>query len=192
MGGGPLVRVLITSTRTRKRRRKIGCWTPLPESSSLRSSSSRGKNSPITSPVFCCRTGIEQVYDEEVDGAGDIKELAAALACLVVAPVSGEIEELLALRDRLDAKISEALRRFDAGVAGPRTARCRSHRGWAHMAGGREKRRPARRSPLRVFCFCRLQPLLGQKGSFLRPRSARWSQMSRPSMRAFTPPTRTS
>ena len=57
------------------------------------------------------------MYDEEVDGAADIKELAAALACLVVAPVGGEIEELLALRDRLDAKISEALRGFDAGGA---------------------------------------------------------------------------
>jgi hypothetical protein len=50
-----------------------------------------------------------------VDGAGDIKELAAALASLAVAPLAGEIEQLLALRDRLDAKISEALRAFDAG-----------------------------------------------------------------------------
>jgi hypothetical protein len=55
------------------------------------------------------------VYDEEVDGAGSIEELAAALACLAVAPLACEIEELLALRDRLDAKISEALRGFDAG-----------------------------------------------------------------------------
>jgi hypothetical protein len=57
------------------------------------------------------------VYDNEVDGATDIKELAAAFACLVAAPVAGEIEELLALRDRLDARISEALRAFDAGGA---------------------------------------------------------------------------
>ena len=54
------------------------------------------------------------MYDEEVGGAANIKELAAALACLPVAPVAGDMEELLALRDRLDAKISEALRAFDA------------------------------------------------------------------------------
>jgi hypothetical protein len=54
------------------------------------------------------------VYDEEVGGVGSIKELAAALGCLPVAPVAGDIEELLALRDRLDAKISDALRAFDA------------------------------------------------------------------------------
>lgn len=64
--------------------------------------------------MFCCRIGIEQMYDEEVGAAGNIKELAAALGCLQVAPVAGDIEELLALRDRLDAKISEALRAFDA------------------------------------------------------------------------------
>ena len=46
--------------------------------------------------------------------AGNIRELVAALGCLQVAPVAGDIEELLALRDRLDAKISEALRVFDA------------------------------------------------------------------------------
>ncbi|HUC14810.1 MAG TPA: hypothetical protein VMS00_10195, partial [Acidimicrobiales bacterium] len=54
------------------------------------------------------------MYDEEVGGVGSIKELAAALGCLPVAPVAGDIEELLALRDRLDAKISDALRAFDA------------------------------------------------------------------------------
>jgi hypothetical protein len=54
------------------------------------------------------------MYDREVGAAGNIKELAAALDCLPVAPVAGEIEELLALRDRLDAKISETLRVFDA------------------------------------------------------------------------------
>jgi hypothetical protein len=54
------------------------------------------------------------MYDREVGAAGNIKELAAALGCLQVAPVAGDIEELLALRDRLDAKISEALRAFDA------------------------------------------------------------------------------
>ncbi len=70
----------------------------------------RGKSSP----VFCCRIGIEHMYDREVGAAGNIKELAAALACLPVAPVAGQIEELLALRDRLDAKISEVLRAFDA------------------------------------------------------------------------------
>jgi Domain of unknown function (DUF222) len=64
--------------------------------------------------MFCCRIGIEQVYDREVGAGGSIKELADALACLTVAPVAGEIEELLALRDRLDAKISEVLRAFDA------------------------------------------------------------------------------
>jgi len=53
------------------------------------------------------------MYDREVGAPGSIKELAAALACLPVAPVAGDIEELLALRDRLDAKISEALRVFD-------------------------------------------------------------------------------
>jgi hypothetical protein len=58
--------------------------------------------------------GIEQVYDEPMGAAGSIKELAAALACLQVAPVAGEIEELLALRDRLDARISEVLRAFDS------------------------------------------------------------------------------
>lgn len=54
------------------------------------------------------------MYDREVDGAGSIKELAAAIACLQVAPVAGDIEELLALRDRLDAKLSEVLGVFEA------------------------------------------------------------------------------
>jgi hypothetical protein len=54
------------------------------------------------------------MYDEEVGGAGGIKELAAAIACLQVAPVAGDIEELLALRDRLDAKLSEALGVFES------------------------------------------------------------------------------
>ena len=54
------------------------------------------------------------MYDRDMGAAGNIKELAAALACLQVAPVAGHIEELLALRDRLDAKISEGLRAFDA------------------------------------------------------------------------------
>jgi hypothetical protein len=70
----------------------------------------RGKSSP----VFCCRIGIEQVYDRYMGAAGNIKELAAALACLQVAPVAGDIEQLLALRDRLDANISEVLRAFDS------------------------------------------------------------------------------
>ena len=54
------------------------------------------------------------MYDRDMGAAGNIKELAAALACLQVPPVAGDIEELLALRDRLDAKISEVLRAFDA------------------------------------------------------------------------------
>jgi hypothetical protein len=59
------------------------------------------------------RCRIEQVYDGEMGGVGSIKELLAALACLQVAPVAEDIEELLALRDRLDAKLSEALRVFE-------------------------------------------------------------------------------
>jgi len=54
------------------------------------------------------------MYDRELGPAGSFNKQAAALACLQVAPVAGDIEELLALRDRLDAKISEALRAFDA------------------------------------------------------------------------------
>ncbi len=72
----------------------------------------------------CCRFGIEHMYDEEVGGAGSVKELADAIACLQVAPLAGEIEELLAQRDRLDAKISESLAAFEAEPAGPKTARC--------------------------------------------------------------------
>ena len=56
----------------------------------------------------------EQMYDEEVGGAGSIKELAAAISCLQVAPVAKDVEELLAQRDRLDAKISGILRVFEA------------------------------------------------------------------------------
>ena len=67
-----------------------------------------------SSPVFCCRIHLEQVYDRQVGRAGSVKELVDALACLTVAPVAGDIEELLALRDCLDATISEALRAFDA------------------------------------------------------------------------------
>ena len=70
--------------------------------------------SPISSPLFCCRSGIEQVYDEEVGGVGSIKELADAITCLQVAPVARDVEELLAVRDRLDPKISEILRAFEA------------------------------------------------------------------------------
>ncbi|MGD0811424.1 MAG: hypothetical protein ABSA91_17200, partial [Acidimicrobiales bacterium] len=54
------------------------------------------------------------MYDEEVGGAGSVKELADAIACLQVAPLAGEIEELLAQRDLLDAKISESLAAFEA------------------------------------------------------------------------------
>ena len=54
------------------------------------------------------------MYDEEVGGAGSIKELAAAISCLQVAPVAKDVEELLAQRDRLDAKISGILRVFEA------------------------------------------------------------------------------
>ncbi len=61
-----------------------------------------------------CRFGIEHMYDEEVGGAGSVKELADAIACLQVAPVAAEIEELLAQRDLLDAKISECLAAFEA------------------------------------------------------------------------------
>jgi len=54
------------------------------------------------------------MYDVEVGGAGSIKELAAAISCLQVAPVAKDVEELLAQRDRLDAKISGILRVFEA------------------------------------------------------------------------------
>jgi hypothetical protein len=76
-------------------------------------------------------------------GVGGIKELAAAITCLQVAPVAEDIEELLALRDRLDAKLSEALRVFEAEL------------GWAEdgslsltawlAANGRRSRKDAHR-----------------------------------------------
>ena len=99
-----------------------------------------------SSPVFCCRMGIEHMYDREVGAAGNIKELAAALACLAVAPVAGDIEELLALRDRLDAKISEVLRAFDA-------ERCWAEDGSLSLtawlaAHGRRSRKEAHREAL--------------------------------------------
>jgi hypothetical protein len=84
------------------------------------------------------------VYDEEVGGVGSVKELAAAITCLQVVPVAGDIEELLALRDRLDAKISETLRAFEAELGWAEDGRCRSRRGWLHMGGARGKRRTAR------------------------------------------------
>jgi hypothetical protein len=56
----------------------------------------------------------EQMYDEEVGGVGSVKELAGAISCLQVAPVAEDIEELLALRDRLDSKLSEVLGVFEA------------------------------------------------------------------------------
>ncbi len=59
-------------------------------------------------------TVTEHMYDSDVTGAGGIKELAGAIACLQVAPVARDIEELLALRDRLDSKLSEALHVFEA------------------------------------------------------------------------------
>ena len=96
--------------------------------------------------MFCCRMGIEHMYDREVGAAGNIKELAAALACLAVAPVAGDIEELLALRDRLDAKISEVLRAFDA-------ERCWAEDGSLSLtawlaAHGRRSRKEAHREAL--------------------------------------------
>jgi len=59
----------------------------------------------------------EQVNDEAVGGQAGIKELAGSLAFLSVTPAAEDIEQLLALRDQLDAKISEALRAFDATQA---------------------------------------------------------------------------
>jgi hypothetical protein len=54
------------------------------------------------------------MYDSEVGGVGSVKELADAITCLQVAPVADEIEQLLAQRDRLDVKLSEVLRAFEA------------------------------------------------------------------------------
>jgi hypothetical protein len=86
------------------------------------------------------------MYHREVGAASSIKELAAAVTSLPVAPVAGDIEELLALRDRIDAKISEALRVFDSEL------------GWAEdgslsltawlAAHGRRARREAYREAL--------------------------------------------
>jgi Domain of unknown function (DUF222) len=93
--------------------------------------------------MFLRRIGIEQVYDKEVGGVGSVKELAGALSCLQVAPVAGDIEGLLALRDRLDSKLSEVLGVFEA------------EQGWAEdgslsltawlVAHGRRSRKEAHR-----------------------------------------------
>ena len=108
------------------------------------------------------------MYDREVGAAGNIKELAAALGCLQVAPVAGDIEELLALRDRLDAKISEALRAFDA-------ERCWAEDGSLSLtawlaAHGRRSRREACREAVTAK---RLSPhygrCLGRRGTFFVP-----------------------
>ena len=86
------------------------------------------------------------MYDRDMGAACNIKELAAALACLPVAPMPGDIEELLALRDRLDAKISEVLRAFDA-------ERCWAEDGSLSLtawlaAHGRRSRKEAHREAL--------------------------------------------
>ena len=145
-----------------------------------------------SSPVFCCRIVIEQMYDKEVGGAGSIKELAAAVTCLPVAPVAGQIEELLALRDCLDAKISEFLRAFDAEL------------GWAEdgslsltawlAAHGRRSRKEAHREAVTAKRLSQLPTTAAAwaGGYFLRPRSAPWWQTSQLSMQSSMPLTRTS
>jgi hypothetical protein len=57
---------------------------------------------------------IERVYDGIMAGDGTAT-LAAVVERLEVAPRAEDIEQALRARDRLDAKISEALRAFDAG-----------------------------------------------------------------------------
>lgn len=52
------------------------------------------------------------MYDGEMGGVG-VGALAAAVSSLELAPVTEEIEQVLRVRDRLDAKISEALRELD-------------------------------------------------------------------------------
>ena len=46
-------------------------------------------------------------------GGVGVGALAAAVSSLELAPVTEEIEQVLRVRDRLDAKISEALRELD-------------------------------------------------------------------------------
>ena len=94
------------------------------------------------------------MYDSDVAGAGGIKELAVAIDCLQVAPVAGDIEELLALRDRLDSKLSGALRVFEAD------------QGWAEdgslsltawlAAHGRRSRKDAHREAVTAKRLCLL------------------------------------
>jgi hypothetical protein len=55
------------------------------------------------------RSRVEHLYDRGVVG-----ELAEAVEALSIAPCVEEVEAVLRLRDRLDAKISEALRGLDA------------------------------------------------------------------------------
>ncbi len=112
------------------------------------------------------------MYDREMGAAGNIKELAAALACLPVAPMPGDIEELLALRDRLDAKISEVLRAFDA-------ERCWAEDGSLSLtawlaAHGRRSRKEAHREALTAKRLAQLPATAAAwaEGAFLRPRSA--------------------
>ena len=50
-------------------------------------------------------------------GGVGVGALAAAVSSLELAPVTEEIEQVLRVRDRLDAKISEALRYFDSEEA---------------------------------------------------------------------------
>ena len=52
---------------------------------------------------------------EDLQALGDgLEALAEAVGALEVAPVAEAIEQALATRDRLDAKISQALQAFDA------------------------------------------------------------------------------
>jgi Domain of unknown function (DUF222) len=54
-------------------------------------------------------------YGEMMGAQVGVAQLAGAVGDLVLAPVADEIELALRLRDRLEAKISAALQRFDAG-----------------------------------------------------------------------------
>jgi hypothetical protein len=56
------------------------------------------------------------MYDGEMGGYG-VAALAGVVESLALVPLAEEIEQVLWVRDRLDAKISEALRAFDAEQA---------------------------------------------------------------------------
>ena len=81
-----------------------------------RAGTSWGTVGPPRKGLFVGRFLGERTYDEGVEEtwfSADLKDLASAVDNLALPPAAEAVQQVLALRDRLDAKISQMLAAFD-------------------------------------------------------------------------------